>query len=157
MSGHLSQDNYDKYINSYFEIKLESSIRSMKGMEERIILKTLERYGLHVTDFDEYEEIRRFVLKKLYETNSAYKWFSLQYKFYLFCKNKNVDRAKDTLDQLDEMANEMSVDMLDDTGKLHFYNHSQNKKSKGEGAFIDIMNVVRDNLDHAKYVFEIIS
>ena len=85
------------------------------------------------------------------------KIFVLQYKFYLFCKNKNVDKAKDMLDQLQQFANELSVDMLDDNGKLQYYNHTENKTSKGEGAFIDIMNVVRDALDRANYVFEIIS
>ena len=155
MSGDLSQDKYDKYIKSYFEVKLETCMQSMKAMEKAIIKKSFEHFGFHV-DFDD-KEIKRFVLKKLYETNTAYKWFSLQYKFYLFCKNKNVDKAKDMLDQLEEFANELSVDMLDDNGNLHYYNHTQNKRSKGEGAFIDIMNVVRDDLAHVKYIFEIIS
>ena len=56
MSGDLSQDKYDKYIKSYFEVKLETCMQSMKAMEKAIIKKSFEHFGFHV-DFDDKDFI----------------------------------------------------------------------------------------------------
>ena len=161
MSGDLSKDNFDECIKQFCDIYLETSMKTLKSFQEEAERESYEcGYDLDFSDPD----IRRDVGKSLRKNMTPYKWSSLLCKFYLYCKNKRVDEAKDIFDQLNEIANQLSVDYLDHNDNLIYDPRGDNVGrrtgglvTKGEGAFILIMNQIRDQLDNAKFVLDIIS
>jgi hypothetical protein len=159
MSGDLSKDNFDECIKQFCDIYLENSMKTLKSFQEEAERQSYEwGYDLDFSDPD----IRRDVGKSLRKSMTPYKWSSLLCKFYLYCKNKRVDEAKDIFDQLNEIANQLSVDYLDHNDNLIYEQNEERGDdnemiTKGEGAFILIMNQIRDQLDNAKFVLDIIS
>lgn len=160
MSGDLSQDNFDECIQNYCDIYLENAMNTLKYFKEEVERMSHEEGD--VIDFSK-TKTRRALIKALNKKVAPYKWSSLLYKFYLYIKSKRVDEAKDVFDQLNEMASELSVDYLDHNHDLVYDRTGEDLSpdekaiTKGEGAFILIMNQIRNQLDNAKFMLDIIS
>ena len=158
MSGELSKDNFDECIQNFCDIYLESYMKTLKTFQDENV-RTFCELGYDL-DFSK-PILRRSLAKKLHD-RTPYKWSSLLCKFYLYCKNKRVDEAKDIFDQLNKIANELSVDYLDHNDNLIYEDRKapadyNGEITKGEGAFILIMNQISRQLDNANFVLDIIS
>ena len=158
MSGEVSKDNFDECIQNFCDIYLENAMKTLKSFQEETEIESY-KCGCDI-DFSD-PDTRRLVWKNCAQV-VPYKWSSLLCKFYLYCKNKRVDEAKDIFDQLNEIANELSVHYLDHNDNLIYderkaLDDDDEMVTKGEGAFILIMNQISRQLDNAKFTLDIIS